>query len=171
MYKIIVRLSGATAAVVAVAYITMVAASGADGPAGLEVSARAGAIAVSVAVLGALIAVAGWLIRTENRASAQRDVRPVVEQVVAAELKASGERIAAEVCLAVAGALDQRLHKVADQTAGRSHDNLVEVMREMAEDLRAQIQIGMARVHTQGMLDEAALSRAGGKVSPIRRDT
>lgn len=150
-YKIVVWGCGLIAAAVALIYGTTLAVADADGPGGYEVSATAGALAVSVAVLCGVLSVVGWMIYANG--------------------KATSARIAADVSHAIAGVLDQRLHKVADQTADRSHDSLVQVMQEMADALRADFKVAAKRVHTQGMVDEAN-ARLGDNVSSIngRRD-
>lgn len=153
MYKIVMRGCGLLAGTVAVVYITTLWVASIDGPAGFEVSARVGAIAASVAVLGGVLSVAGWMIRSESRASSSR--------------------IATEVSLTVAGVLEQRLHKVAETTAGRSHDSLVEVMHELTDGLRADVETWLGRAHTRGMVDEAGHRGGNGSVASInsRRDT
>lgn len=152
MYKIVMRGCGLLAGTVAVVYITTLWVAWADGPGGFEVSPRVGAIAASVAVLGGVLSVAGWMIRSESRASSSR--------------------IAAEVSITVAGVLEQRLHKVAERTAGQSSDRLVEVMHEIADGLRADVETWLDRAHTRGMIDEAG-HRGNGTVASInaRRDT
>lgn len=153
MYKIVMRGCGLVAGTVAVVYITTLWVAWADGPTGFEVPIGLGAIAASVAVLGGVLSVVGWMIRAESRASSTR--------------------IATEVSLTVAGVLEHRLHKVAETTAGRSHDSLVEVMHGLTDGLRADVETWLNRAHTRGMVDEAGHRPGSGNVASIssRRDT
>lgn len=152
-YKGIVWGSALVAGAAALIYATTLIVAGADGPTGYEVSGRAGAIAVSIVVLGVILAMVGWMIRAAHKESAAK--------------------IAAEVSYALVNVLDQRLTRVADRTADRSHDNLVEVMRELTEGLRADFVNYLERAETRGKILEADEQRRRGSVTSIngRRDT
>lgn len=148
--KVISKTSGWVAAIITVAYITAVWAATTDGPAGLEVSGRAGGIAIGGAVLGGVVSLVGWMIRAESRASS--------------------DRIAVDVSYAVAGAIHQSLNKVADRSVATSNDAIIEAMRDMLDGLRGEMQTLYLRARTQGMVEEAA-QRSNVASIAGRRDT
>jgi hypothetical protein len=155
MHRNLLIISGAIAAVVAVMYGTAVAAATMDGPHGMEVSSRFGAIALSAIVLSGLLSLQGWMIRAESRSSAKL-IAAVVADVVAG---------------AVAARIQQSLTRVADESVDKSSDAIIEAMRDIAEGLSGEMQTMVLRARTQGMVEEAT-QRAAGNVASLagRRD-
>lgn len=150
--KALVMISGAVALVLAVMYGTAVVAASKDGPAGLEVSSRFGGIMLSAMVLCAVVCAVGWMILAANRANSAK--------------------IADATAAAVMAGIQQSLNSVADRSVNRSNDAIIEAMREIADELRGEMQTMVLRARTQGMVEEAA-QRGTGNVASIagRRDT
>lgn len=170
-YRIVMRSCGAVAALGAVVYIMSLIFTGIDGPGGIEMPDQFGVVTISITVLCGIVALAGWMIRSDNKASAQRDIRPLI----AVETDRAAKQVAAEVTLAVAGVLEQQLVRYAEQTAERSRTAVISAVRQMLDDQAEVIENAVSRAHTRGMIAAEVNSRAngGGNVASLssRRDT
>lgn len=153
-YRIVMRSCGAIAAFGCVVYTMSLIFAQIDGPGGVEIPARFGAVVISITVLCAVVSIVGWMIQWQARRV--------------------GQQIAAEATLAVAGVLEQQLRKSAEQTASKATAYMIATVREMLDQQCEVIEIALGRAHTRGMVSEAAnRANGGGNVASIssRRDT
>jgi len=159
MHVAVIRFCGTVAALAVLIY-TMALIFSAIDPAGIRMSAPVGSVLLTIAAVNTLIAVNGWQVRAGVRQ----------------ETPAAAERIAAAVSLTVLGAMEQRMYKVAEHTAGTAHDQLVAAIREVAagvsadltDSLGGRVETWLGRAHTRGMIEEAT-GRPNGTVSSIAR--
>lgn len=162
LYSAVIRVCGTVAALATLIYTMWLIFVALD-PAGLTMPRRLGAILVSVAIINALVATTGWQVRAGLR----------LESAVMAD------RIAAAVTLAVVGAIEARMYKVAEKTAGTAHDELVRAIREVADGVTAElsdslggrVETWLGRAHTQGMIDENRPRPNGVASINARRET
>lgn len=170
-YRVVMRSCGAVAALGCVIYVMSIVFTRIDGPGGVEVPDQFGVVTVSITVLCAMVSLAGWMIRSDNKASARRDIQPLI----AAETDRAAREVAAEVTLAVAGVLEQQLVRCAERTAERSRTAVISAVRQMLDDQAEVIENAVSRAHTRGMIAAEVNGRAngGGNVASIssRRDT
>jgi hypothetical protein len=144
MHSVVIRICGTIAATAALIYTMALVFSALD-PDGIRMSARVNAILLTIIGTATLVAVNGW----QARASAREAVGT-----------------------AVTVKLEQLLYRVAEQTAGTAHDQLVAAIREVAhgvsadltDSLGAKVETWLGRSHTQGMIDE---SRPGATLASI----
>lgn len=150
-YKIVMRSCGAIAAFGCVVYTMSLIFAQIDGPGGVEIPARFGAVVISITVLCAIISIVGWMIQWQ------------AESV--------GRQIATEATLAVAGVLEQQLVKCAERTAEHSRTAVILAVRQMLDDLTEVIENAVNRTHTRSMIIGEVNGRAsgGGNVASIGR--